>query len=52
MAKTSNVGCDISGKTFLVVDLNGVAGYQTGVDLVVELKGAVNLTSFDAGDFI
>jgi Ca2+-binding RTX toxin-like protein len=32
-------GGTLSGDTFLVVDLNGVAGYQTGSDLVVRLTG-------------
>jgi Ca2+-binding RTX toxin-like protein len=29
----------LSGQTFLVVDLNGVAGYQTGADLVIRMNG-------------
>jgi Ca2+-binding RTX toxin-like protein len=29
----------LSGATFLVVDLNGVAGYQAGADLVIRLTG-------------
>jgi hypothetical protein len=41
-----------AGDAFLVVDLNGVAGYQSGVDLVIELKAPVNLANIDAGDFI
>ena len=30
----------LSGDTFLVVDLNGQAGYQANADLVVRLTGA------------
>jgi Ca2+-binding RTX toxin-like protein len=40
------------GHTFLVVDLNGIAGYQAANDLVVELSGATHLGALDAGDFI
>ena len=29
----------LSGDTFLIVDLNGVAGYQTGADLVIRMIG-------------
>jgi hypothetical protein len=43
---------NLSGKTFLIVDQNGAAGYQAGEDLVMELKASVNLASIDAGDFI
>jgi Ca2+-binding RTX toxin-like protein len=42
----------LSGKTFLVVDTNGVAGYQASQDLVIELEGAHNLTALTAGNFI
>ena len=35
---TPNSGT-LSGQTFLIVDLNGVAGYQSGQDLVVRLIG-------------
>jgi len=30
----------LSGVTFLVVDLNGTAGYQANADLVIRLNGA------------
>jgi Ca2+-binding RTX toxin-like protein len=30
---------ELSGQTFLVVDLNGMAGYQSGADLVIHLSG-------------
>ena len=48
---TPTVG-NLSGKTFLIVDLNNTAGYQHGADLVIELKNAVNLAGIDTGDFI
>jgi hypothetical protein len=35
---TPNAGT-LSGATFLVVDLNGMAGYQTGADLVIRMNG-------------
>ena len=41
----------LSGHTFLVVDANGTAGYQTGADLVIELVSATNLASLDAANF-
>ena len=36
---TPNAGT-LSGDTFLVVDLNGTAGYQTGHDLVIRMNGS------------
>jgi len=39
----------LSGATFLVVDLNGTAGYQTGADLVIRLNGSSG--AFAAGGF-
>jgi len=36
---TPNSGT-LSGATFLIVDLNGVAGYQTGADLVIRMNGS------------
>jgi hypothetical protein len=44
-------GGNLAGKTFMIVDVNGDAGYQGGEDLVVRLSGAVNLGSFDLADF-
>ena len=42
-----------SGDTFLVVDANGVAGYQPGHDLVIEMVGAASLyANFSTADFI
>jgi len=43
---------NLSGKTFLIVDQNGVAGYQSGGDLVIDITGAINLGSLGTGDFI
>jgi microcystin-dependent protein len=41
-----------AGKMFLVVDLNGIAGYQADEDLVVELRTVSNLGSIGTEDFI
>jgi Ca2+-binding RTX toxin-like protein len=50
---TPNAGT-LAGKTFLVVDLNGTAGYQGGPsgDIVVRLSGAQSLGSLNVNDFI
>lgn len=45
-------GGDLTGHSFLVVDVNGVAGYQLAGDLLVDITGAANLGSFGIGDFI
>jgi hypothetical protein len=41
-----------AGHTFLVVDLNGTAGYQSGDDLVVRFVDAANLPSLGTSSFI
>ncbi len=41
----------LAGKTFLIVDANGVAGYQAGQDFVIELTGATHLTDLSAASF-
>ncbi len=41
-----------NGQVFLVVNSDGVAGYQAGSDLVVRLDGAQHLDSFNSADFI
>jgi Ca2+-binding RTX toxin-like protein len=43
----------LAGRTFLVVDLNGTAGYQGGAfgDIVVRLSGAQSLASLSVNDF-
>jgi Ca2+-binding RTX toxin-like protein len=43
---------NLHGHTFLVVDVNGVAGYQAGQDLVIDLTGGTNLGSLSTGNFI
>jgi hypothetical protein len=40
---------NLSGHTFLIVDLNATAGYQGGADLVVRIVASGTL---DASDFI
>jgi Ca2+-binding RTX toxin-like protein len=45
---TPNSG-NLSGNTFLILDLNAAAGYQAGADLVVRLVASGTL---DASDFI
>jgi hypothetical protein len=40
------------GKTFLIVDANGVAGYQAGADLVILLGAASNLSGLTSSDFV
>jgi Ca2+-binding RTX toxin-like protein len=42
----------LHGHTFLIVDINGIAGYQAGADLVVELQSATHMSSFTTGNFI
>ena len=42
----------LHSKTFLIVDLNGVAGYQAGEDLVVRLANADHLGGLGVEDFI
>jgi len=39
----------LAGQTFLIVDLNGVAGYQSGHDLVIRMNGATGTLA--AGGF-
>jgi Ca2+-binding RTX toxin-like protein len=43
---------NLAGHTFLVIDENGVAGYQAGQDLVVDITGATNLLHLGVGNFI
>jgi Ca2+-binding RTX toxin-like protein len=42
----------LAGHTFLIVDANGVAGYQAGQDYVIELVGGAHLSHLMVGDFI
>ena len=48
---TPTVG-NLAGHTFLIVDANGVAGYQAGQDYVFDLASATHLTSLATTDFI
>jgi serralysin len=41
-----------AGKTFLIVNLNGQAGYEANEDLVVLLQSPANLNNLDTTDFI
>ncbi|HTQ15242.1 MAG TPA: VCBS domain-containing protein [Rhizomicrobium sp.] len=41
----------LAGHTFLIVDLNGVAGYQGGQDLVIEVTGGTNFASLSTSTF-
>ncbi len=43
---------NLMGHTFLVIDENGVAGYQAGQDLVIDITGATNLLHLGTGNFI
>jgi len=47
-------GGDFAGHTYIVVDTNGNAAYNSGTDLVVEITGTnnFNLHPVTAGDFI
>lgn len=42
----------LHGHTFLIVDMNGVAGYQAGTDLVIQLESATHLDSLGSANFI
>jgi hypothetical protein len=44
-------GGDLAGKTFMVVDVNGVAGYQANADLVIRITNSPTIGSFDTSDF-
>ena len=43
---------NLAGDTFLIVDVNGQAGYQAGEDLVIQLASSSNLGSLTTSDFI
>ena len=42
----------LHGHTFLVVDVNGVAGYQTGQDIVIDVTGGAHLSSLSTANFV
>jgi Ca2+-binding RTX toxin-like protein len=43
---------DLADKTFLIVDANGVGGYQANADLVINVTGMLHPGSFDVSDFV
>jgi hypothetical protein len=47
---TASAG-SLAGHTFLVVDANGIAGYQAESDAVVQLQNGVNLSSLSTSNF-
>ena len=47
---TPNSG-NLAGHTFLIIDENGVAGYQAGHDIVIELMSPTNLVDFSTANF-
>jgi Ca2+-binding RTX toxin-like protein len=48
---TPNAGT-FAGSTFLIVDQNGIAGYQVNEDLVIAFPNALNLGALAVGNFI
>jgi Ca2+-binding RTX toxin-like protein len=48
---TASAG-NLSGHVYLVIDGNGVAGYQAAQDYVIELNASTNLGSLGTADFI
>ncbi|HEY1710125.1 MAG TPA: calcium-binding protein [Rhizomicrobium sp.] len=48
---TASATSDLHGQVFLVVDTNGVAGYQANADLVIHLTGASSSSPLTIGDF-
>lgn len=43
---------DLDGEIFLIVDVNGTAGYQNSADLVIHLTNIEHLNKFNPADFI
>ncbi len=43
---------DLHHHIYLIVDMNGVAGYQAGQDLVLDVTNSTNLGSLTAGNFV
>jgi Ca2+-binding RTX toxin-like protein len=48
---TPDAGAD-AGDTYLVIDANGIAGFQSGQDYIIELEDAKHLADLDLGTFI
>ncbi len=42
---------DLAGHVFLIIDQNGVAGYQTNQDLVIDVTQSSNIASLSIHDF-
>ena len=42
----------LAGANFLVVDANGVAGYQAGADYVFQMVTSSNIHSLAVSDFV
>ena len=42
----------LGGVTFVVVDVNGTTGYQSGADLVIRIDSLTNPTTFGLGNFV
>jgi Ca2+-binding RTX toxin-like protein len=51
MTFTASSG-DLAGEHFLVIDANGVAGYQAGADLVIHVQASANFGQMDVTDFV
>jgi Ca2+-binding RTX toxin-like protein len=43
---------NLKGQLFIIIDQNGVAGYQAGQDLVIDITGATNLSHLEPGTVI
>lgn len=41
-----------AGHSFVIVDINGTAGYQAGQDLVIEITTGAHLTSFGSANIV
>lgn len=42
----------LADRTFLIIDLNDLGGYQAGSDLVIELVDGVHLHGLDESNFV
>lgn len=51
-AAVATVSTGAGPEVFLVVDMNGVAGYQSGLDLAVRIDGSRDLATLDIDNFI
>jgi Ca2+-binding RTX toxin-like protein len=40
---------NLAGQLFIIIDQNGVAGYQAGQDLLIDITGATNLSHLQTG---